>query len=604
MNHNIHLLKIFNRARIKQQLYLMYAIVVVLPIILIGVFLLGNSYRLMVNYHKDLLESDNRRARNVLFEITTQIYNISENISFNDDIRNVLTGSFLNESDCRDSISRITLLDNYISNYAEIRQITIYTDNPAITGYKQFEPVTPQIAQTDWYQKGISQSGIFWSGMSREDSYSNEYWNLCLVRKIPLVNSPYHAVLVLSISDDYLRTRIDNSEYISIISADEEAVFYSTDRRYYGGSQPMLIDHSEPYFQYSGQMRQDGRQCLIHISTLHTYQSDSRLYITTIDRQGFLTIRSILSFCIAIMIVAILIPGILIHIFTDYFTGRVMLLRQEMHKASNQDYELISSFQGNDELSEAFADLQVMVQNIKEQEAKTYEAQIKEKELLISQREMEFKMLASQINPHFLYNTLETIRMKAFTAGDKEAATAIKLLGKSMRYVLDNTGTSFTTLGRELDHVDTYITIQQLRFGDRFQYVKRIEDGVGLHTLRILPLLLQPIVENAILHGLEDISQGGIITLSVYRKTHGDSELLYIDVTDNGNGMTQETLQKLRLAIEEHDMSRSKSIGLYNINQRIKLCYGETCRLHLYSEPHKGTTVRLMLPMEQVLSSV
>ena len=102
--------------------------------------------------------------------------------------------------------------------------------------------------------------------------------------------------------------------------------------------------------------------------------------------------------------------------------------------------------------------------------------------MLIRQQEIEFKMLASQINPHFLYNTLETIRMKALKVGDKEAATAIKLLGKSMRYVLENMGNTLTTLEEELNHVDEYISIQRLRFDDRVQYEKTIK-AVMLATL-------------------------------------------------------------------------------------------------------------------------
>lgn len=290
----------------------------------------------------------------------------------------------------------------------------------------------------------------------------------------------------------------------------------------------------------------------------------------------------------------------MLNVFTAYFTGRVNILRQEMHKASNQDYELITTFHGNDELSEAFADLQIMVQNIKEQEARMYEAQINEKELMIQQQRMEFKMLASQINPHFLYNTLETIRMKAFTAGDKEVATAIKLLGKSMRYVLENTGTAFTTLEDEVNHVEVYMMIQKLRFGERILYEKKIEEGLRLQDYRILPLLLQPVVENAILHGLEATDMGGRIVLSVYIKEVEEKELLFIDVTDNGGGMTEAVLEKLRKDIEIKDMSRSKSIGLYNINQRIKLSYGDHYRIHIYSEIQTGTTVRLMFPIEKM----
>ncbi len=598
MNKRAKITKIFNKATIKQQLYTMYTVVMVVPIVLIGLFLLVNNYRLMVDYHRDLLESDNLRVRNILFEITTQIYNISENISFEKDLQDVLTETFASKEDYMEAVNDVTVLDSFEGNYTEISDITIYTDNPTVDNYKQFVQVTDEIEQETWYQKAISQSGVFWEGMSWKDDYENEYWNLCLIRKIPLVNSPYYAVLVIRISDNYLRTRVDSSEYVNMASVDQGTIFYSSDRTQYGEAQMLPIDYEEPYYQYIGNANRRGNLCFVNISTLRTYQSDSKIYICTLNEQGYKSIQHILYICLAIILLAILIPGIMIHIFTTYFTERVNVLRQEMHKASKQDYELIPTFQGNDELSEAFADLQIMVQNIKEQEARVYEAQINEKELMIQQQDMEFKMLASQINPHFLYNTLETIRMKAFTAGDKEVATAIKLLGKSMRYVLENTGTSFTTLEEELNHVEIYMKIQELRFGDRIHYEKQVEEGLDLTQYKILPLLLQPVAENAIVHGLDEMETGGKIELSVYKKKMDEKELLFVDVTDNGCGMTAEVLEKLRKDIEIKDMSRSKSIGMYNINQRIKLNYGDNYRIHVYSEPQKGTKVRLMFPVD------
>lgn len=601
MNEIVKLTKIFNKATIKQQLYSMYTVVMVVPIVLIGVLLLVVNYRLMVDYHRDLLESDNLRVRNILFEITTQIYNISENISFEDTLQDALTDTFDTEDDFMEAVNRISILDAFEGNYTEISDITIYTDNPSISSYKQFVLADDEVQKETWYQKAIAQSGVFWEGMSWKDEYENEYWNLCLIRKIPLVKSPYHAVLVIRISDNYLRTRADSSEYVSMVSVDQGTIFYSSDRSQYGQEQLMPIDYEEPYYRYMGNASRNGTLSFVDVSTLHLYQSDSKIYICTFNEQAYKSIQHILYICLAIILLAIVIPGVMIHLFTTYFTDRVNVLRQEMHKASRQDYELISTFQGNDELSEAFADLQVMVQNIKEQEAKVYEAQINEKELLIQQQDMEFKMLASQINPHFLYNTLETIRMKAFTAGDREVATAIKLLGKSMRYVLENTGTSFTTLEKELNHVATYMKIQQLRFGDRIHYEQIVEEGLDLTKYQILPLLLQPVAENAIVHGLEEMESGGRIWLSVYKKQLEGKELLFVDVTDNGCGMSEAVLEKLRKDIEIKDMSRSKSIGMYNINQRIKLNYGDSYRIHVYSEPQKGTTVRLMFPVDKMI---
>lgn len=121
-----------------------------------------------------------------------------------------------------------------------------------------------------------------------------------------------------------------------------------------------------------------------------------------------------------------------------------------MHQASNEDYDFREIVRGDDEISEVYSDLEVTVQRIKEKDAMMYQAMyraiLNEQVLANEQQKMEFKMLASQINPHFLYNTLESIRMKAYTVGDREVAAAIKLLGKSMRYVLENNGTAFISL--------------------------------------------------------------------------------------------------------------------------------------------------------------
>lgn len=589
----------FNRMPIKKQLYRIYTVVVVVPILLIGSFLLTYTHHMMENYYTDLLKADNYRVRNILFDITREIYEISRDISYDGGVRTILAGEFADRQEYMRAVDRNEVLNRYAKTYAEVSKIEIYTDNPSLSDYKQFVRMDEDVKETVWYQRAMEQAGVFWQAVPWEDGYRDSNWELCLVKRIQLVNSPYHAVLVIRIDANYLRIWVDNTEYSSVMSVDRGAVFYSSDRERNGKAQPLAIDFDESYYRYTGRIKIDGRQCFIDVSTLHAYQSGSKIYICTLDKHGCAHIRSILSMCGVMIAVALIIPGILIHIFTNYFTGRVRLLRQEMHKVSNQDYELIPALRGSDEISEAFGDLQVMVGNIKEQEARAYEAQIKEQALLIRQQEMEFKMLASQINPHFLYNTLETIRMKALTAGDREAATAIKLLGKSMRYVLENMGTSVTTLGEELNHVDEYMKIQHLRFGDRVGYKKNVEEGLELTQYRILPLLLQPVVENAIVHGLDETEEDGRIVISIYRRKLDETELLFIDVDDNGCGMVEETLSKLRTDIEIRDMSRSKSIGLYNINQRLKLHYGEGYRVHVYSEPGKGTRVRLMIPAEK-----
>ncbi len=202
-------------------------------------------------------------------------------------------------------------------------------------------------------------------------------------------------------------------------------------------------------------------------------------------------------------------------------------------------------------------------------------------------------MLSSQINPHFLYNTLETIRMKALTAGDTEVANATRLLGKSMRYVLENTGTRDTTLQKELEHLTVYLQIQQLRFGDRVNYEIRVQEGLNTDEFKMLGLLLQPVAENAIVHGLEAREAGGMVLVDV----KADEERLIIDIADNGGGIGEEELAELKDRLNSYESEeRTNSIGLYNVNRRIKLSYGSDYGVTIASVKEKGTSVSIIIP--------
>ena len=211
------------------------------------------------------------------------------------------------------------------------------------------------------------------------------------------------------------------------------------------------------------------------------------------------------------------------------------------------------------------------------------------------QQEMEFKMLCSQINPHFLYNTLELIRMQAISQKNRSVADSILLLAKSMHYVLENTGTDETTLEKEFDHVKIYLQIQQMRFGRRVNWDFYVESGMNPGEYQILPLLIQPVVENAIVHGLEAVTEEGHISIIVER----ENGTLVITVRDNGAGLDGERLRQVKEYLKKKQKNQSRSIGLYNVNQRIKVRYGEEYGIQIESEPYVGTSVILTIPLIQ-----
>lgn len=592
-----HIYKHLGKYSIRTQLFAVYVITMVIPMLVIGTFLITNTYKLLSDSNDDLIQADNSRVKNILFEITTQTNNLSESIYYDNRLHDLLKGYYSSGDNFRRAVNKIDFLDNYKSTYVEISDMTIYTDNPAAVDYKQFVKVNREISEMDWYKKGISQSGAFWTSIVRKSSTGVPSYYLCLVRQIPMLDSNYNAVLVMWINDEYLRSNIENSMFQTEMSVGNGPSFYSSNRSLTGSEMPVYIDYSQNYFSSNERLLQDDKVCLTSLSTLNTYKADSRIYVLTINKTGYYEVMHIIMVCLGIIAVSIVVPGVLILAFTHYLTGRIDLLRSEMHKASMADYELIQMTHGQDELSQAHQDLEIMVTKIKEHDAFVYEARLREQEIENRQHEMEYKMLASQINPHFLYNTLETIRMKAFTSGDREVADATKLLGKSMRYVLENTGTNRTTLARELEHIEYYLKIQQIRFQDRSDYTLNIQEGLDTEKIYVLPLLLQPLVENSMVHGLENLEKNGKICVSVFM----EEKYINIIISDNGEGMDEEALDNLRKSIDTKDISHKSSIGLYNINQRLKLLYGEDYSFIIDSVINEGTTVTLKLPVNKCL---
>ncbi|MBP3578717.1 MAG: sensor histidine kinase [Lachnospiraceae bacterium] len=586
---------LLGRTKISTQMAVVYLLAIVLPITILGGLLMRVTYVNQKSYHADLLESYNAGIKRTMYEMTSQIYTFSESIVYNDELIGFLRGEYETENDLRAAAREITLMDDYMKSYAGIEEVLVYIDREDMINYGQYRVPTEEIKATEWYQKAQNQFSPFWISYRVKNPTNNEYvWRLALVRKMILVGGDKEAVVMIKIKDSYLASRIGDYEYLTMISVDDTPVSFSNQTKYYG-TMPAFEFHPEDKYDYGGVTELEGEEVLFHVSSLDISRTSSNIYLMTYDISAIENMERMFFTYGAVLSVTMLLTMVILVSFSGSIVHQVKGLRVEMGKASRGEYDsMLTKFRASRELTEAFEDLHVMVKNIQEMEAAQYEAEIKEQNIQNEQQKMEFKMLASQINPHFLYNTLESIRMKAFTAGDKEVANAIKLLGKSMRYVLENTGTADTSLQAEIDHILTYLQIQQLRFGDRVNYILTVEPGMNLEEYRVLPLLLQPIVENGIVHGLESRESDGTIWISIYVQDN----VVYTDISDNGCGMDEETLQTVMAKVENYTRKRHKSsIGLYNINRRIKLNYGEQYGLDIQSTLGEGTMVRVTFPV-------
>ena len=215
----------------------------------------------------------------------------------------------------------------------------------------------------------------------------------------------------------------------------------------------------------------------------------------------------------------------------------------------------------------------------------------------IYSRQIELAALQSQINPHFLYNTLDAIRGQAIQENNREVAMMIQTLSAFFRYSISRKGNT-VTLRDELDNVRNYMKIQQYRFGDRFTLDLDIDDP-EVYDFYVPRLIFQPIVENAIMHGLKDMRSGGLITIDVE-----ETDDLIIMISDNGAGMTLSQLDALndRILGESADVETDGSgkhagIALVNVQKRIELFFGAPYGLHVYSSVGQGTDVEITLPI-------
>ena len=210
----------------------------------------------------------------------------------------------------------------------------------------------------------------------------------------------------------------------------------------------------------------------------------------------------------------------------------------------------------------------------------------------ILNKEMEFKTLQSQMNPHFLYNTLDTINWLAFKEKQTEICNLVAAISSLIRASISNKK-SIITIEHELDYVKNYIYIQHIRYKDRFDTIYDIDES--LLKQAVPKLIIQPIVENAIIHGIENSKNKNLLYISVKR----ENECIVIIVKDTGIGMTDEKVSELLkepLNAEGDEQKAHTNLGLYAVHKRIQLMYGDLYGLTVHSQAGEGTTVTLHIP--------
>ena len=421
------------------------------------------------------------------------------------------------------------------------------------------------------------------------DNNENQYrWVISLSRAVELTSgtSTAQGILLVDISYSSLEQLFDGvtagkGGYVYLISSDGELLYHP---------KMQLID--------SGRMQENNVAAAAYKDGNHMEEFDGSSRFVTIKSIGYtgwkvvgvtpenvVTLNTIKTRLFIVFIIALIL--FILALINSYISSRITNPIKELEKSvgileeGNLDVPVYAG--GSYEiqhLGKSIGDMAAQIRLLMKDIVTEHEAK----------RKQEFDTFQSQINPHFLYNTLDIIVWMIENEQKAEAVKAVTALARFFRISLSK-GKSIITVRDELEHVRNYLMIQHMRFKNKFTYEIQAEDGVL--ELASLKLMLQPLVENAIYHGMEFMDGDGEILLKVW-KEEGD---LYFSVIDNGLGMTEEQVGNLFTGASHVDSKRGSGIGVKNVNERIKLYFGEKYGLSIESEPDEGTTVKIHLPV-------
>lgn len=322
-----------------------------------------------------------------------------------------------------------------------------------------------------------------------------------------------------------------------------------------------------------------GKDCIMSLKTID-YSKWKIVGINFLD-ELLTTKRENKIFFIFIGILAVFFVFMISIQVSALIVQPIKRLQKLMYKVEAGQLETFANVKGAyevQELSKSFNKMTYKIHNLMKEI-------IENKDKL---RKSELKALQAQINPHFLYNTLDSISWMAESGQNDDVVTMVNALADFFRISIRN-GDNLITIEDELKHAESYLIIQEIRYKDKFDYIIEVDrEAIKYKTVKII---LQPIIENAIYHGIECMPDKGLIKIKV--KAVDDKVLL--QVIDNGLGMSKETIDRI-LSIEPERVS---GIGVKNVNQRIQLYFGKEYGLEFKSEIERGTIVNIWLPKQK-----
>ncbi|HHV74183.1 two-component sensor histidine kinase [Thermoanaerobacterium sp. PSU-2] len=466
-----------------------------------------------------------------------------------------------------DFISSIYIFDNLGNEY--------FVDN---VSFKSISLSTIKTAK--WYDRLVSLSGKYIleanDGNLIDQSNGNKGY-VSFIRVINDINSQKPAgIMIINISESYLYKYINSSinTYTSgIIIRDENGNTIIKPTNISKNLNSEIYTFISP--NGSTVRKIDGKVYII--SDLKNDFGWNIISITPFNELNsqFWIYNIILLFVIVINIVLLLLGLLFISLF---ISQPIVKLVNSMKGIKDGKFEKVDIATGNDEIGMLKDVYNKMIDEIK----KLIGDIINEQKM---KRKLELEVMQSQIKPHFLFNSFDAISALILMNDTKNASKIVKALGKFYRSFLMN-GNEEITIKDELEIIDNYLTIQKIRFGNKFDVIKEIDDRTLPY--KIPKLILQPLVENALNHGVRGKDGQGIITI---KSLYASNQITLI-VSDNGKGMSEEKLREI-------ESGQSKGVGLRSTIERLKIYYNYNDVVKIQSKPDEGTTIVITIPINE-----
>lgn len=471
------------------------------------------------------------------------------------------------------------IFQNFVFSTENINGIFIFTPSKVVLGQGYGNGVDVRSdydpAGEDWYEKTLELEGkIYVDGVKERDYLLNDTpsisFSMCVY---DVYSRDFLGVLYINCSQeifslDTVNVLPEATEFV--IKRENEILYKSNPFDWENSSETNKESHK---IEYNQEIAGEG------------------VTLTAVfDKAGLAAdFRVTLSLMLFALVVFLILFIVLAYFLARYLTEPITALSHIMAHPREKNRAVESPYMNRtDEIGTLYNQYQTML----EENNRYIKSEYENKMILM---DTQMKALESQINAHFLYNTLEAINSLAEIEEAEDISVMALALGDMFRYSIKTKG-ALVTLEKELAHVKNFVAIQQIRFDNGFRFEMDVPEE--LYSCRILKLILQPLVENALYHGLLHCNAGS----SIYLSARKENKIIYFTVKDDGVGMASETLEQLQKLLEEKpkfgELSQhaNESIGLKNINARIRLYYGEDYGLSVKSEQGCGTTVQIKIP--------